>query len=74
MNSVKPKKAVQGFKYISQNRAKEVYQIFETIGKPVYLQKQPYLNQNHHIDINAPLQKFSMLEDEGYIFEIKSSS
>ncbi len=74
MNPAKLTKKVQGFKYISQDREKEVYEIFEIIEKSVYSQKQPYLSQGHHIDLSAPLQKFSMLEDEGYTLEIKSSS
>lgn len=67
-------KETQVFKYISQNRTKEVHQVFKTIGKPSYLKDQPYFSQSGHVDVNAPIKKFSMLADEGYTFEIKSSS
>ena len=74
MTSKSRKKETQEFQYISQNREKEVYQVFKTIGIPTHLQDQPYLSQSDHVDVDTPFKKFSMLEDGGYTFETKSSS
>ena len=74
MGSSKSYKETQKFKYISQDRVKKVYQVFETLGKQVYSQNQLHMNQNDYVDMNAPLKKFSMLGDEGHDFEIKGNS
>ena len=69
MDSSKPE-----YKYISQNKIQEVYQVFEILQGSIDLQNQRHLNQSNYVDLNAPLEKFSMLEDKGYTFEIKSNS